>query len=244
MSFLHAFISWVAFPVYAWQGIGVRLRTPRMRPPTGPLRGIVAGHEPAVNLLVLGDSSVAGVGSERTEEAGVARLAELLGRQTGRKIVWRAAGFNSGTAGQLRDFVVPNIEREGWDHILLAVGTNDTKNYHTVSRFKREFGGLLYALRAKWPDARIVWSPVVDMRLVPALPSALGKMLEIRAKLINRKGEQLCFERGAVPASRLPIIDAETGFSLDGFHASSLGYQAWADHLVGVILDPDAHISG
>ena len=47
-------------------------------------------------------------------------------------------------------------------------------------------GGLIYALRAKWPEARIVWSPVVDMRLVPALPAALGRLLEIRATLINR----------------------------------------------------------
>lgn len=240
MSFLHALFSWLAFPVYVWQGIGVRLRTPRMRPPAGPLRGVVEGVEPAINLLVLGDSSVAGVGSERTEEAGVARLADLLGKQTGRKIVWRAAGFNSATSGQLRDFAVPNIARENWDHILLAVGTNDTKNYHTVSRFKREFGGLLYALKARWPEARIVWSPVVDMRLVPALPAALGKLLECRAQLINRMGERLCLERGAVPASRLPILDAKAGFSLDGFHASPLGYQAWADHLVDLILDPEA----
>jgi lysophospholipase L1-like esterase len=95
---------------------------------------------------------------------------------------------------------------------------------------------LLYALRAKWPEARVVWSPVVEMTRVPALPPLLGRILEIRAQAINAKGTALCFERGAVPASRLPILDPAAGFSTDGFHASEAGYAAWAEHLLPMVL--------
>ena len=118
----------------------------------------------------------------------------------------------------------------------MAVGTNDAKNFHTVRRFKREFGGLLYALRAKWPQAHIVWSPVIDMTRVPALPPLLGRLLEIRAGLLNRMGERLCHERGAVAAARLPVDDPATGFSKDGFHASEAGYAAWARHMLPFVL--------
>ena len=48
--------------------------------------------------------------------------------------------------------------------------------------------------------ALLVWSPVVEMLRVPALPSALGRILEIRAALINDTGARLCLERGALPA--------------------------------------------
>ena len=233
---LRSLLSWLAFPVYVWQGVGVRLRTPRMLPPAELVRHAIDGREPAVNLLVLGDSSAAGVGAERSDEALAARLAGLIAAKTGRRVVWRAAGFNSATSGQVRDHVVPNLAPEAWDHIVLAVGTNDAKNFHTVGRFKKEFGGLLYALRAKWPQARVVWSPVVEMTLVPALPAALSKLLEIRASLINRMGERLCLERGAIPAPRLPILDPQAGFSRDGFHASAAGYQAWAEHLAGIVV--------
>ncbi|TKT75407.1 SGNH/GDSL hydrolase family protein [Aquamicrobium sp. LC103] len=236
MSIGRALLSWLAFPVYVWQGIGVRRRTPRMLPPRGRVRHHIAGTEPAINLLVLGDSSAAGVGIEETDGSLAPRLAANLAEKTGRRIVWRAAGFNSATAGQLRDHVVPNLEAEAWDHIVLSVGTNDAKNFHTIGRFKKEFGGLIYALRAKWPEARIVWSPVVDMTRVPALPSLLGKVLEIRAQLVNRMGERLCLERGAIPASRLPILDPDAGFSIDGFHASAAGYDAWADHIARFAL--------
>ncbi|WP_265516290.1 SGNH/GDSL hydrolase family protein [Nitratireductor luteus] len=232
MNPLKAALSWLAFPVYAWQGIGVRLRTPRMLPPQGRVRHRIDGAEPAVRLLVIGDSSVAGVGIADTSHGLPSQLARLVALRHERAVVWRAAGFNSATAGQVRDFVVPNLADEHWTHIVIAVGTNDAKNFHRVKRFKREFGGLLYALRAKWPEALIVWSPVVDMRRMPALPPALGRILEIRASLINHMGTQLCEERGVVPATRLPIDDPDAGFSDDGFHASADGYRAWAEHLL------------
>jgi len=116
------------------------------------------------------------------------------------------------------------------------IGTNDIKNFHSLPRFKKEFGGLLYALRAKWPDARIVWQPVIALTDVPALPRALARLLETRARAINALGTRLCLERRATPAERLPITDAIAGFSSDGFHASEAGYRAWAEHLLPFVM--------
>ncbi|TIX38067.1 MAG: SGNH/GDSL hydrolase family protein, partial [Mesorhizobium sp.] len=39
-----------------------------------------------------------------------------------------------------------------------------------------------------------------------------------------------------VPASRLPILDPQAGFAVDGFHASEAGYRAWAEHLLAPVL--------
>ena len=234
---LRLFLTWLAFPVYVWQGLGVRRRTTRMRPAEGPVLRRIDGKEPALSLLVLGDSSAASVGVGHSESGLAAQLAALIAERTGRSVKWRAAGFNSATSGQIRDHVLPNLSPDAWSHIVVSLGTNDVKNFHTLPRFKREFGGLLYALRAKWPEARIVRSPVVDFSRMPALPDMLGRILEIRADAINRLGEHLCLERGAVPATRLAITDPEAGFSSDGFHASEAGYRAWAEHMLGFVLD-------
>lgn len=236
MSRLLPLLTWLALPVYIWQGVGVRLRTARMLPAQGPVLHAVPGKQPGIALLVVGDSSAASVGIGKTEGGLAAQLASLISERTGRAVRWRAAGFNSATAGQIRDHVVPNLASDAWTHIVISIGTNDTKNFHSVPRFKKEFGGLLYALRAKWPEARVVWSPVVQMDRVPALPRALGRILEIRASAINSMGERLCHERGAVPATRLPILDPAIGFSSDGFHASEAGYRAWAEHLLDLVL--------
>jgi lysophospholipase L1-like esterase len=229
-----ALLTWLAFPVYVWQGLGVRRRTTRMLPAQGPVMHDLAGMAPAISLLVLGDSSAASVGIGNSENGLAAQLADLISQRTGRAVRWRAAGFNSATSGQIRDHVLPNLSADPWTHIVLAIGTNDTKNFHSVPRFKKEFGGLLYALRAKWPEARVVWSPVLEFTRATAMPPLLGKILEIRAAEMNRMGVRLCLERGAVAAPRLPITDA--GFASDGFHASEAGYRAWAEHLVGLVL--------
>jgi lysophospholipase L1-like esterase len=229
-------LTWLAFPVYVWQGVGVRLRTERMVPAQGPVLHAIPGKQPAISLLVLGDSSAASVGIGKTEDGLAAQLSQLIAEQTGRSVRWRAAGFSSATANQIRDYVIPNLAAEPWTHIVISIGTNDTKNFQSVPRFKKDFGGLLYALRAKWPEARVVWSPVVDLKRVPALPRALGSILEVRAGAVNRMGERLCNERGAVAAGRLPILDPQAGFSSDGFHASEAGYRAWAEHMLPFVL--------
>jgi lysophospholipase L1-like esterase len=235
-SRLAAFLSWLALPVYAWQGLGVRKRTSRLLPAAGSVTGIAGSGEPVISLLVLGDSSAASVGIALSENGLCARLAALIAARTGCTVRWRAAGFNSATSGQILDHVVPNLAADPWTHIVLAIGTNDIKNFHSVRRFKKEFGGLLYALRAKWPDAHIVWQPVVAMIDVPALPKALAMILEARAGAINAMGTRLCLERSALPATRLAVTGGTAGFSSDGFHASEAGYRAWAEHLLPFVL--------
>lgn len=243
MSRLAALATWLAFPVYVWQGVGVRRRTTRMLPAAGPVIHDIAGSEPPISLLMLCDSSAASVGIGRSEDGLAHQLALLLAERTGRAVRWRAAGFSSATSGQIRQDVLPNLAPHPWTHIVLTIGTNDTKNFHSVPRFKKDFGGLLYGLRAKWPQARIVWSPVLEFTRAPAMPSWLGRILEVRASEMNRMGERLCNERGAIALPRLPIIDPEAGFASDGFHASELGYRAWAEHMLPEVLgaeDPAA----
>lgn len=239
MSRLLPLLTWLAFPIYVWQGVGVRLRTERMMPAKGRVLHRIDGAEPALGLLVLGDSSAASVGIGDSERGLASQLAGLMAERTGKAVRWRAAGFNSATAGRIRDHVVPNLPHEPWTHIVLSIGTNDTKNFHSVPRWDREFGTLLYALRAKWPEARLIWSPVIDMTRVPALPRTLARILEVRAQAINRMGIRLCRERSAIAAPRLPVIDPTVGFSTDGFHASEAGYRAWAEHLVDLLLTQD-----
>ncbi|MEZ5810106.1 MAG: SGNH/GDSL hydrolase family protein [Rhizobiaceae bacterium] len=239
MDRLKLLLTWLALPIYIWQGIGVRLRTERLLPPDGSLTGRLGGEGEPLQLLVLGDSSAAGVGVRSTDHNLATHLARSLNHKSGRPVVWRTAGFNSATSGQIRDFVVPNLAREQWTHVALSIGTNDIKNVHTLSRFKREFGGLLYALRARFPQAQIYWTEALDMRRVPALPHPLSALLEIRARAFNRLGNRLCAERGAVAVPRLPDVEPE-GFASDGFHAGADGYQYWAEYLASAILGEPA----
>ena len=236
--FVAGLMSWALVPVAVFQGTGVRRTAPRLPPPHGRPKGQVGDGAPGIRLLVVGDSSAAGVGADRVEDTLGPQIALCLNRMTGQTVSWRNAGANSATAAEVRDHVVPNIAERDFTHVLLLVGTNDAKNYVTRSRFKKGFGGLLYAAHARWPEARIFWSPVISMADVPALPRALAFILGLRVSLINATGVQLCRERYGAAVDPLPV-EGRDGFAVDGFHANALGYRHWAEHVARFIQDAE-----
>lgn len=233
----YGITSWLLVPVALYQGMRLRARTERLVPPDGrPFGQAGSASEPAFSILVIGDSSAAGVGADHVEETVGRQIAQCLSDKTGASVAWRTAGSNSAICEEVRDHVVPNLERLPYTHIILTVGTNDMKNFLTAKRFKRGFGGLLYALKAKWPEATLIWSPMIDMHTVPAFPPMLARIMEMRGRIINRVGRQLCRERYAIAAPQLDSTNS-LGFSVDGFHASAAGYRSWAELLARTILE-------
>src|SRR3712207_2884569 len=79
-------------PLLFVQGKGVRRRTPRLPDAAGPVEGTVPGAEPAVRLVVIGESTVAGIGAATHQTALTGCVAAALARRTGRAVRWRAAG--------------------------------------------------------------------------------------------------------------------------------------------------------
>lgn len=234
---LNGIVSWLLSPVALYLGLKVRSQTPRLLPPSGPKNGHVGNEgKSAYNILVVGDSSAAGVGVDDVNDSIGPQLAQILHQKTKASVSWSIAGANSAICEEVRDHVVPNLERHIYTHIVLCVATNDMKNFLTDRRFKRGFGGLLYALHAKWPDTPIVWTPMLDMTTVPGLPPLLGRILQMRARIINERARQLCRERHATVAPQLQATDP-SGFSVDGFHASAAGYHYWAELLADTILE-------
>ncbi len=228
---IASLLSWLCFPYYVGHGIYVRKKSLRLPPAAGPRSGQFGKGKPTIRLLARGDSSAAAVGIEHTSGAIGPQAARKLHEETGKTVSWHISGHNSAIASEVRDHVLPNIPEADYTHILIMLGTNDMKNWHTVGRWKKGFGTLLYAVRARYPEAKIYWHQAIDMRKVPALPKSLGAVLNLRVQLLNRKGAQLCVERGAICVPPLPNVQPE-GYCRDGFHASELGYDAWADHLI------------
>lgn len=227
-------LSWLLLPAAFAGGVAVRRRAPRIPPPDGPARGQAGGGQPHLRILVIGDSSADGVGAATVEQTLAPQIAGFLHENTGRSVSWRRAGANSAIAAQIRDHVVPHVEERDFTHIFLLVGMNDMKNYLTAGSFKKGFGGLLYALHTRWPEAQIVWSPVIEMTSIPALPPFLAFILGLRRKLLDNTARNLCRERHVFVAPVLPV-EGSDGFAEDGFHANAAGYEHWARHLATFI---------
>ncbi len=229
-------LTWLSLPVYLWQGLAVRRKAVRSSPPTPQSVEPAEGSGTPYHLLLLGDSSAAGVGVDDINLSLGGQMLKLLAEQTGRPVKIEIIGSNSATAGQIRDFVLPHIERRDFTHIIINIGTNDAKNFHTMRRFKKEFGSLLYAIKARFPRSTVIWSGIMDMQLIPSLPSPLNKILGARSREMMNCGENLCGERLAeIPQGFWD--PSRENFAADGFHASAKGYHVWAkglvDHITG-----------
>ena len=131
VSRLEALVSWLAFPAYVWQGLGVRRRSTRLAPPThnGWLESRGAYKGEALKVLIVGDSSAAGVGALTIGESLGGQLPDLLAEKLNRPVSVRIAGNNSATAGQIRDYVVPHLANGAYDYICLNIGTNDAVDW-------------------------------------------------------------------------------------------------------------------
>ena len=228
---LAGLVSWLCFPLYIAQGIYVREHSMRLSPAAGPRSGQFGEGEATHRLLAVGDSSAAAVGLDETRDALIVQAARMLHEDTGETVSWHVSGHNSAVAEEIRDLVVPNLEPVPYTHIFIMLGTNDMKNWHTTRRWKKGFGGLLYALRTRFPETKIYWHQAIDVQKVPAIPEPLGWIMKLRVGLLNRKGAQLCVERGAVVVPPVHVTGPE-GFCIDGFHASESGYEAWARHML------------
>ena len=226
---LLSLFSLITFPIYAIQGTWVRDRALRLSPAAGPRSGQFGEGEPDYRILTVGDSSAAAVGIDHTSGSMCYQLSSKLHQKTGEAVSWHISGHNSAVCAEVRDLVVPNLPYDDYTHIFIMIGTNDMKNFHSVRRFKKGFGGLLYALRARFPEAKIYWHQAIDMEAVPKLPRPLSIFMNWRRELINAMGAQLCIERGAVAVPPMQGV-TEEGFCEDGFHANEFGYEAWAEH--------------
>ena len=236
----ESLISWLAFPIYVWQGLGVRRKTVRLDPPQRQpfvtAKPKKKSKKPPMSVMVLGDSSAVGVGVTDFKNSVAGQLPYQLAEKMGREVTVHTVGNNSATAGDLLNYVVPNLAAANYDFIALQIGTNDAKNFHSGNRFCKEFGRLLYALHAKFPDAQIIWSGVIDLAQVEMLPKPLNYILGIRSRIIDRNGKILCVERNAHgPKSKWQPI--KENFSIDGFHASEKGYRLWAEELSDYIVE-------
>ncbi|OXT02561.1 hypothetical protein B7H23_06630 [Notoacmeibacter marinus] len=230
----HSRLAWLlsdlAVPIYLLQGLWTRIRTPRLAPPPGRTGGRLNGRGAEISLLVIGDSTVHGVGTDRQHDTLAPSIARRLQDMTSRPVRWRANGFNGSVIREITECVVPNLPHGGWSHIILSVGHNDAKNFHTRRRFVRDLTRLIFAVKARFPDAKIYWGSLLDFRKMPNLPEPLATIIDLRADTLSRVGWSICREQGVtvLPAIDLVLPDH---FSRDGFHAGPVGYNVWARHI-------------
>ncbi|QMV62270.1 SGNH/GDSL hydrolase family protein [Pseudomonas berkeleyensis] len=229
----HA-LWWLATLALAPLAVPLALRTRRtalrLPPAEGEVRGLAGAALPGepFRLLLVGESTVAGVGVKHLDEALVACLAEALAERMQRPVHWHACGENGITAERARQRLLPEALSESADLALLVFGVNDTTHLTTCKRWQTALRGMAVALREQ--GMVVAFSAVPPLQHFRALPWLLRQLLGWRASLLDRELRAVAREQQAQYCELGLAFEAHY-LAEDGYHPSALGYRVWAQGL-------------
>ena len=218
-------------PLLAAQALWVAARAARLPEAQGPRSGRF-GQGPPLRVLILGDSSAAGVGVASQNRALSGRLATRLAPRFA--VDWTLQARSGATARSARrslDALDPRV----FDVAVIALGVNDTKNGVRVSRWRRDYAALLETLFTRFGVSLVCASGVPPLDRFPLLPRPLRDVLGRRALALDLELRGLARALGGVV--HLPVGNALTpaGMAADGFHPGPAIYDEWARQVAGAI---------
>jgi lysophospholipase L1-like esterase len=222
-------------PFLYLQGQFTRWKVGKLPDAQGNTSGEVIRNNGVTNLLVIGESTVAGVGAKNHAEALTGRFAEHLSRKTGKTVRWHALGVSGITIHRTIRELVPKIPNAKFDAILIGLGGNDVFGLSSPKKWRDGLSKLIGIFREKYPESTIYVANVPMVREFIGLKNPLRFVLSRVAKMHHFNSLDLISSLENVyyyqPRSR---FEAEH-FS-DGIHPSAHGYDKWAEEMVEFFL--------
>ncbi len=211
-------------PIFVPQALWVAARASRLPEAVGKRSGC-QGQGPEKSLLILGDSSAAGVGVSHQDDALAGQLVSQL--STKFTVNWQViAKSGETTAGTLR--TLASLPNQQFDFCVIALGVNDAKNGVGFTAWRRRYTEIVEVLTEKFGASAICMSGLPPIRDFPLLPSPLSTVIGARAEKFDRVLRDLAREKAN--AIHLPThfaLDASK-MAPDGFHPGPEVYAEWA----------------
>jgi len=221
-------VALVLAPILLVQSRRLRRDTPRLPDAAPPWNGTVAGATPPLRLLVLGDSTAAGVGADTQDQALPGHLARDLAGRTGRAVHWRAVGENGADSREVMERYLDDATSDSCDVVFVSVGANDALGIRSRGAFARDIRRLLARLRAASPDAVILVSSLPAFFRFELLPQPLKWSLYLHSTSLEVAARRIVAELDGVHMSPPPPPYTDGFFASDLFHPSEQGYRDWA----------------
>ncbi|MEO7673066.1 MAG: SGNH/GDSL hydrolase family protein [Pyrinomonadaceae bacterium] len=219
-------------PFLYLQGQYTRRKVGLLPDAAGGKTGIAGQGAVTANLLVIGESTIAGLGARTHEFALTGQFAQRLSQRVGKKIDWTVIGKNGVTARRTIDELVPQIPNEIYDYVLIGLGGNDVMKLSSPRKWRRDMTELLGILRKRNPDAAFFLSNCPMIKYSPAMPHPIRFILWELSKLHDANIKDLTTHMENVFYYPQPVDVHLEGFFADGIHPSEQGYSDWAEAMM------------
>jgi lysophospholipase L1-like esterase len=227
----------VALSPLVRQARRVRKRMLLLPEPLGERSGLegAADGTGLLRLLVIGDSTAAGVGITYMRDALPPQLAAILATRRGCTVEWTVSARTGATASVTAEELVPVAPLEQ-DIALVLVGVNDvlklTPRHTWRASMDRRVDALQKHLR---PGGQIVLAGLPNLRQFRAFPRPLRAVLSWRGRALDREVRQIAKRRLGVMHVAMPPASWPVMFAEDGFHPNAAAYRALAGHFAAAL---------
>jgi lysophospholipase L1-like esterase len=230
-------------PLLIAQGRHVRATALKLPEAAGERRGVAGSGRVALRVLIVGDSSAAGVGVGTQDEAFAGQLAQALAERTGAAVGWQLVA-TSGHTAQDAARALAGATLATADLLVTALGVNDVVGQTRPATFLAALDEI-HALAVTRAKVTHTWHcGLPPMGVFPLLPQPLRWILGRDAAHLDHalvrhlRGEASRLHLPLPEAPRVPGRDdvtPEGWMAHDGFHPGLLGYRQWGRQVAAAL---------
>lgn len=215
-------------PLLLAQALHTRKTALTLPEPDGPRAGH-AGDGPALRLLILGDSSAAGVGVDHQDNALSGHLTRALSATF--SVHWQLLARTGATT---RDAHAMLKDATPMDVALVALGVNDVTGLTTPRHFANRQLRLVEALESR--GARLIClTEIPPVGTFPLLPNPLRWTLGRHARRLQQARATRLANRPTCVGLTLDLPADPTLMARDGFHPGAQVYRVWGETAAALI---------
>ena len=220
-------------PILFAQGTFVRRVVPLLSEPEG-LRTGVDGSGEILRLLILGDSSAAGVGVTNQSDALLGKLVARLAWHY--EVHWRLIAKTGATSISTLQYL-RTIPEEKYDAVLVSLGVNDVTTGRSKKGFLADQNAIVDLLQNKFGAVLVIISGLPPIGRFPALPQPLRWYLGAQSRRFCAARESLVGDRAGCEYLKLDENFDPALMAPDGFHPGAEHYTSWAENAARLITD-------
>jgi lysophospholipase L1-like esterase len=223
-------------PLLKLQGLYVRKNVVRLPEPEGLRSGIAGSHDQqrTLRILVVGDSSAAGVGVLTQDDALASQIASAISSQTGQLVRWQLVAKIGTTVFNARKLLASHT-LESADVLVFCLGGNDVIRQSHPRNFLYAYRNLVKDLSEKVGARLVVINGLPPMHILPATPQPLRWYL---GQCAYRLDAGLCLLAASVPHFKYVSLQwaaVAEDLAIDRFHPGKGQYKEWAQRVADCV---------
>lgn len=233
-------------PILYLQGKRIRKKIPRLPEAEGTSGYVNVGAVRNLSVLLIGESTMAGVGVKTHEDGFAGSFARKLASLSDSNVKWEVFARGGYTLKRLRYKIVPKIPNNKYDLIAIAMGGNDAFKLNSPKVFGENIKALIKACQQKFPATAIAFCNMPPIKEFPAFPAMVKFIVGNLVEFFGQKLKMICDQKSGVYYSsevirldnwlqKIGTNNKQAKFFSDGVHPSQLTYEVWGEDFANFV---------